>query len=139
MHLKSSNDSIPAFGLSFSKFALILDFTFRLVFFLVGVATAVVVLVVVDLFFLVVGDVPRVLVVVEAVVVMIVELTPPGVVDEPLVVLPVLLFTGVSLRITVEMSGIAGLPPNIPNTINKSNEIIPRTQNIKPEKNVSAK
>jgi hypothetical protein len=139
MHLKSSNDNIPAFGLSFSNFALILDFTLRLVFFLVGVVTAVVVLVVVDLFFLVVGDVLRVLVVVEVVVVMIVELPPPGVVEEPLVVLPVLLLPGVSLRITVEMSGIADFPPNIPNTINKINEIMPRSQNIKPEKNASAK
>lgn len=139
MHLKSSNDSIPAFGLSFSNCALILDFTFRLVFFLVGVVTAVVVLVVVDLFFFVVGDVTRVLVVVEVVLVMVVELLPPGVVEEPPVVLPVLLLLGVSLLMTVEMSGIADLPPNIPNTINKSNEIIPRSQNIKPEKIVSAK
>ena len=139
MHLKSSNVSIPAFGLSFSNFSLIFGFVFRLVFFLVGVVTAVVVFLVDVLFFLVVGEVLRVLVVVEVVVVMVVELPPLGVVDEPPVVLPVLLLPVMSLRITVEMSGIADFPPNIPNTINKSNEIIPRTQNIKPEKNVSAK
>jgi hypothetical protein len=92
-----------------------------------------------DLFFLVVGGVTRDLVVVEVLVVMLVELPPPGVVEEPPVVLPELLLSGVSLLITVEMSGIADFPPNIPNTINKSNEIIPRSQNIKPEKNLRAK
>ena len=139
MHLKSSNDSIPAFGLSFSNCALILGFFFRLVFFLVGVVTALVVFLVVDLFFLVVGDVLRVLVVVEVVVVMVVEIPPLGVVEEPPVVLPVPLLPGVSLPITVEMSGIADFPPNIPNTINRSNEIIPRSQSIKPEKKFRAK
>ncbi len=133
MHLKSSNDRIPAFGLSFSNCALILGLVFRLVFFLVGVVTVLVVLVVADLFFLVVGEVTLVLLVVEVVLVVLVELLPPGVVDEPPVVLTVLLRLGVSLLMTVEMSGMAGFPPKIPKTINKSNEIIPRSQNIKPE------
>jgi hypothetical protein len=132
MHLKSSNERSSAAGLSFLNFALMLRFFSRLTVFL-GVVTVVVVVLAVDVFFLVVGGVLRVLFVVLVVVVVVGLLLLLTVVVPP-VVLAVLLLSDICLRMfvtTVETSGMVGLPLKIPNTINKSNEIIPRSKNIK--------